>query len=188
MTSGNSAPRRRSRWKIAIGILVVVLALFGGVGGAALHQSNTNPDFCATCHVMAPNVESYYTSNHLDNVHYQAGVHCKDCHNVTLQEEIQFGIDAITGNYQILPDGTLPKREYGDEMCTQCHISREWVALGTDWLGEWNPHGTNMGVFECQTCHISHGEQINHCATCHTNRSAQRMIEDRNTPHKIRSR
>jgi len=186
MTKDNQAPRSRRRWKIAIGILVGVLALFGGVGGAALYQSNTNPEFCATCHVMKPNVESYLTSNHLDNVHYRAGVQCKDCHDVTLGEEIQFGIDAVTGNYQILEDGTLPKREFDDEFCTKCHISKEWVALGTDWLGSWNPHTDSMGTFSCQTCHISHGEQINLCATCHANRSAQRMIENRDTPHKIR--
>lgn len=186
MASEASTPRKRRRWKIALGIVVGVVALFGGVGGAALHQSNTNPQFCATCHVMEPNVESYYTSNHLDNVHYQAGVQCKDCHTVSVAEEIQFGLDAITGNYKIQADGTLPKREFGDELCTQCHISKEWVAQGTDWLGRWNPHSTYMGDFACSECHVSHGDQIDTCSTCHANTSAQRMIENRDNPHKIK--
>jgi len=134
---------------------VVILALFGGVGGAALHQSNTNPEFCATCHVMEANVESYYTSNHLDNIHYRAGVQCKDCHDLSVTEEIGFGVDAIMGNYQVLADGSLPQREFGDEFCTKCHISKEFVALGSDWLGDRNPHGTNMGDFECTACRVS---------------------------------
>ncbi len=171
----------------AVGIILIVvtaLVVIGGAGGGYLvHLSNTSPEFCATCHVMQPNVTSYLTSNHMDNIHQQANVECKDCHDYTLKAEITSGIKFLTGNYTVGTDGELSPVSYTNTMCLECHISNEYVAKQTDFLLR-NPHDNHNGMLSCKTCHISHGEQIDYCSQCHEN-GGQRMtgepIEPRGT-------
>ena len=55
--------------KISVIVNIVVVAIIaGGVGGLVLlHQSDTNPMLCRSCHVMESHVDSYLTSSNLDN-------------------------------------------------------------------------------------------------------------------------
>ncbi len=162
-----------------IAIVVVVVIIFSGM--AVVHQSDTNPSFCGTCHIMQPNVNSYLTGHTLDNVHAQANVECKDCHDYPVSAEISSGINFLVGNYEVNSEGTLNKRTYTDEMCLECHISQEYLAETTDYLFR-NPHNSHWGFMPCSNCHLSHGEQVDYCASCHDN-GGQRMtgdpIEDR---------
>ena len=155
---------------IAVMCVVVVLAASGGF---LIHQSNTNPNLCGSCHVMQPNVQSYLTSKNLDHVHEQAGVACKDCHDYPVQAEIASGVNYLTGNYFVNADGTMPKRTFDDAMCLKCHISPEHLANKTDFLAR-NPHFSHWGDLKCADCHVSHGQQINLCAECHDS-GGQRM-------------
>ncbi|MBN1316257.1 MAG: cytochrome c3 family protein [Anaerolineales bacterium] len=157
--------------------IVIVVLVVAGLGGlAVIHQSDTNPSFCSTCHIMEPNVTSYLNNHTLDNVHYQAGVQCKDCHDYPVQAEIASGFNYVIGNYEINSQGEINKREYTDEMCLDCHISQQYVADSTDFLFR-NPHDSHWGFMPCSECHISHGEQIDYCAACHDN-GGQRMTGD----------
>lgn len=178
-TTTAAEPKRRNWLPIMIAaniVLVIGIAVFAG-SAVVIHQSDTNPEFCASCHIMQPNVTSYLTSNNLDNVHAEAGVMCKDCHSdYQIPQEIEGAVNFLTGSYIVDENGELPQRTFGDQICTQCHISREYMERATDFLF-YNPHGTLMGVFECSTCHISHGEQRDYCSECHTN-GGQRMIGD----------
>ena len=85
--------------------VIANIILVAGVGialasMAIIHQSDTNPEFCSTCHIMEPYVESYLPSHPMDNVHAQAGVQCKECHSdYDIPAEIESGIKFITGNY-----------------------------------------------------------------------------------------
>lgn len=176
---------KKRGWTIT-GVAAVVLAILiagTGTGGYLVHLSNTSPEFCATCHIMQKNVDSYLSSNDMDNIHAQANVECKDCHDYPIPAEISSGIRFITGNYSVNPEGELLKVAYDDEMCLQCHISDEFLASTTDFL-HLNPHKSHNGELDCKTCHISHGDQINFCGTCHDN-GGQRMtgeeIERRST-------
>lgn len=177
----NRQPRtRRNRW-LLFSIVVNVIIIVGVVGvagaSAVIHQSDTNPEFCASCHIMQPNVDSYLTSNHLDNVHAEAGVQCKECHSdYGVPEEIVSGLNFVTGNYTVNSEGHILKRDFDDDICTQCHGDMDSVARSTDFLF-YNPHASGMGDFTCDTCHVSHGEQIDYCSECHEN-GGQRMIED----------
>lgn len=165
---------KKQVWTI-VGIVAIVLVIAGGAtGGYLLHLSNTSPEFCATCHIMDKNVNSYLTSNDLDNIHNQADVQCKECHDYPIPAEINSGIRYLTGNYTVGADGELLPIAYGDEMCLQCHISYEHMAASTDFL-ERNPHDSHNGQLECKTCHVSHGDQIDYCSTCHDN-GGQRII------------
>ena len=160
--------------------LVLVIGIAAAIGGmAVIEQSDTNPAFCGTCHVMQANVNSYLTSNHLDNVHQQAGVQCKECHDYPLMAEIASGVNYMTGNYEVVSadNPALAKRTFGEEMCTKCHGTMEQVARKTDYL-KFNPHDAEaMGSFTCSDCHVSHGAQIDTCGECHSN-GGQRLIED----------
>lgn len=159
---------------IIANIVLVVAAVGGLVALELLHQSDTNPSFCATCHIMEKNVNSYLTGPNLDHVHDLAGVQCKECHEYPVDAEIASGIKFVTGNYEVGDDGELLKRKYGDEMCLQCHISYDNVAKRTADLDK-NPHKSHLGELPCSTCHISHGEQVDYCAQCHDN-GDQEMI------------
>jgi len=158
-------------------IVMVIGVLVAIAGAAIIHQSDTNPTFCATCHIMQDKVDSYLNGTNLDHIHAEAGVTCKECHSdYTIPDEINGAVAYITSNYAVDENGQLPQRDFGDEICTQCHGSRENVEIQTDFL-YYNPHFTRMGIFTCNTCHLSHGEQIDYCSTCHLN-GGQRMIGD----------
>jgi hypothetical protein len=77
-------------------------------------------------------------------------------------------------------DGKLPQHKYNSTMCTKCHISEAHVAQLTDFLPK-NPHNSHNGELPCNTCHVSHGAQIDFCAECHSN-GGQRMIGQPATP------
>ena len=160
---------------IVANIVLVVAAVGGLVALGLIHQSDTNPSFCATCHIMDKNVQSYLTSPNLDHVHDLAGVECKECHEYPVQAEIASGIKFITGNYEVGDDGELPKRKYGNEMCLQCHISYENVQAKTADM-EKDPHNSHLGELACSTCHVSHGEQIDYCAQCHDHGDQEMIV------------
>jgi hypothetical protein len=173
----NQPRKMKPNWvKISIGanIAVVTIAVLLAAGFYVVHLSNTSPQFCGTCHIMQPNVTSYLTSSNLDHVHQQAGVQCKECHDYPLSAEISSGINFISGNYTVDQSGNLKQVKFSDAMCTKCHISEQHVAQLTDYLSK-NPHDSHNWELPCNTCHISHGQQIDYCAQCHDN-GGQRMI------------
>lgn len=167
---------------LTISNIVIIALVAVGLGSmAVIHQSDTNPNLCNTCHIMRPNVDSYLNSDNMDAVHRKAGVQCKECHDYPVSAEIASGVNYLVGNYEVSTEGKILKREYSDEMCLQCHVSQEYVADSTDYLFR-NPHNSHWGFIKCSSCHISHGEQVNYCSSCHDN-GKQRMtgdpIEDR---------
>jgi nitrate/TMAO reductase-like tetraheme cytochrome c subunit len=172
---------KRKKLKIRITttsiLFAICIIMVIGISGFSFHiYIKTNPGFCSTCHNMASHVTSYLTSNHMDNVHAQAGVMCKDCHSdFTVLDETQSLVKYVTGDYKKV----FTKRKYGDDMCLQCHISMEHLAMQTSYLVR-NPHASHWPDLKCVTCHISHGNQVNYCAQCHEN-GGQRMIEKINS-------
>ena len=167
-TADEKAPVKRApNWlKISIfanvAIIAIVAAVFGGM--EVIHQSDTNPLFCASCHNMEKHVDSYLHSDNLDAIHAKASVQCKDCHDYTIAAEIDSGIKYVTGNY----DPSMPKRKFSQDMCLKCHISLEYHADRTDFLTR-NPHFSHWPDLQCTSCHISHGEQVDYCSQCHEN-------------------
>ncbi len=166
-------------WTIGgIAVVVLILVVVGiTTGGSLVYLSNTSPEFCGSCHIMQKNVKSYLSSNHMDHVHAQANVQCKDCHDYSIPAEIYSGISYAIGNYTVNSKGELLKVSYTDDMCLKCHISDDYMANATDFLHR-NPHKNHNGDLDCKACHISHGEQINYCGTCHDN-GGQRMTGEK---------
>ncbi|MAT41915.1 MAG: hypothetical protein CL609_06210 [Anaerolineaceae bacterium] len=175
---------KKVKISFGVGIILIFLVVAASAsGGYLLHLSNTSPEFCGSCHLMDENVNSYLTSNHLDNVHFQAGVECKECHDYSVGAEISSGVNFLLGNYSVSPNGELLKVQYDDQMCLDCHISYEFMGRATDYLFR-NPHNNHNGELECRACHMSHEEQIDFCSSCHSN-GGQRMIEDETTEREI---
>lgn len=151
--------------------IFVLVVLFSGLGITTVDQySHSTPQFCASCHNMENHVESYLSSKHLDNIHYQANVGCKDCHsNYTVSDEISSFWKYVIGDY----DRVHKKHKFEDDMCLTCHISAAYRAAQTDHLRR-NPHLSHWPELRCGSCHIAHGEQIDYCSRCHEN-GGQRM-------------
>ena len=116
MVVKNRKNRKLGVWAI-VGIIAAALAVVGGAGGGYLiHLSNTNPEFCATRHIMDKNVSSYLVSNDLDNIHYQANIACKDCHDYPIPAEIRSGVKFVLGDLHCRRE-----RRSAQSDLSQCH-------------------------------------------------------------------
>lgn len=173
------------KWRLGIIIGLVVGGLvWGGVAGAtrALEYAAEDPSTCGTCHIMQPNVNSYYESNFIDNVHAKAEpiVKCKDCHQVTLIQRIKELITFATGQY------ATPLRQHvrAQEFCIGCHPAKEITDfirsrpefaenpllsyhLATEG-GKKGCRDPSAELVQCQDCHRVHRAGVNYCATCHS--------------------
>jgi nitrate/TMAO reductase-like tetraheme cytochrome c subunit len=179
------AGKKSRKQNLTIAGMAALFLIIAGLAfsGYAIHQSNTNAEFCASCHIMERNVTSYLSSNHLDNIHAQANVACKECHDYPLSAEISSGIKYVLGDYSVDADGELQAVQYSNDICLKCHINYSHLAESTDFLAK-NPHDSHNGQIACKTCHVSHGEQIDYCSDCHDN-GGQRMVEE-DTPRETK--
>jgi cytochrome c nitrite reductase small subunit len=163
-------PVKKTNWlKISIiaNIVLVVIIAVGVASVAVINQSNTNPQFCATCHLMKQYVDSYTSSTNLDHLHAQATIQCKQCHDYPLSSEISSGIKFVTGNYYVpLGFDKLATKEF----CLKCHGSYTKIAELTanyDPDSGRNPHQSHNGELDCFNCHKSHGQSQLYCSQCH---------------------
>lgn len=177
MEATSQDKEQRKRKNIGSGGIAFITILFINVvviGGFGVDRySRQNPEFCSICHNMQSHVETYTSSNMLDNIHFQAGVGCKDCHsNYTLLDEMTSMWRYVTGDYE----NVMAKRKFDDAMCTACHISMDYLAANTDYLVR-NPHQSHWPDVRCGACHLSHDRQVDYCSRCHDN-GGQRLTGD----------
>ena len=150
---------KRSKWVIA-GVTVVVLAVLG-VAGWNYHEQ---PQFCATCHAMQPYLESWNGSELLAHTHAAEDIACLDCHEPTIQQQVEEFVANVTGHYS----EPLRERKFPKEGCLACHEHGSYAELVTvtqDW--ERNPHNSHWGEMECYLCHNMHRPSVMYCAQCH---------------------
>lgn len=141
-------------------VLFVLLVLANAI--YALWEASYNPSFCSICHIIRPYVESYRTSEHTDNIHYQANVGCKECHVTTPIDALGEVVAYVTGNYQ----EPLSERRVENDVCLTCHRSYESLAERTAHLSR-NPHDSHWPNVRCTLCHKAHRPSENYCAQCH---------------------
>lgn len=116
--------------KTAIWVVAVLLAL-GAVGAfvmwgpPAVGEQFAKPEFCARCHVMKPQYESWQASNHsqLES--------CNDCHlpnNNFVRHWFWDGVvgvrDVVEFNFNLIPEHIDIKPRSADwvqENCYRCH-------------------------------------------------------------------
>jgi nitrate/TMAO reductase-like tetraheme cytochrome c subunit len=166
-------PAKKTNWlKISIiaNIVLVVVIAVGAASWAMMRASDTDPKFCASCHIMKPMVDSYLSdkSTSLDHLHEKATIQCKQCHDYPLSKEIASGINFITGNYTMpLSYNKIATKEF----CLKCHGSYDKLAKLTanyDPDSGRNPHESHNGELDCYNCHKSHGQSTLYCSQCHS--------------------
>lgn len=178
--AGSAAAKGKGkrRWPIVVGVVAVVLVC-AGIGFNAWHNQ---PSFCnAICHTpMDYYVDGYYAgaeTGHasLAAAHEAEGVTCLQCHEATLEAQVNEGTAWISGAYSVNADGSLePQLITADKkQCTAagCHEWQDVVAATENW-GEQqgvNPHASHQGeAIDCSNCHSVHGESNMYCNTCHS--------------------
>jgi nitrate/TMAO reductase-like tetraheme cytochrome c subunit len=161
----------RVRWVIYSSTLALALGLIAIV---LVAEASSQPQFCASCHLMEPYFESWQTSSHSD-------VPCVDCHippGVTNEirkkwEALSMVTSYFTGTY-----GTNPWAEIDDASCLRCHQRRllSGQELFADVVFDHQPHLTELrqGMkLRCTSCHsqIVQGLHItvttSTCILCH---------------------
>ena len=145
--------KRGVRWAI-IGIVAIAVIAAAGAGFWVWHEQ---PRFCADlCHIMQPYEDTWASSPYEVHVHAEAGVECLDCHEPTIEEQVQEVIAYVTGDYE----QPLREARLEQETCLSCkdHDSYPELAEATsDW--ERNPHASHWGDMECNLCHKKHRDQ-----------------------------
>lgn len=163
--------RSTGTWPVIVLVLVLSLNLAVIAALSVDHYSRTSARFCASCHIMKPYADSYQASDHMDSIHRQAHVGCRDCHaGYTVLDELE----SVWRYYGWGDDQELLGRRVFDQaMCTRCHISMQYHAARTDFLVR-NPHLSHWPDLVCGDCHPAHADQIDYCSYCHDN-GGQRM-------------
>ncbi len=155
-----------SRKKIIAIILLAVVAV-GGVGAVGFWQYHERPEFCATCHIMQPYLESWQESDYGAYAHATHDVTCLECHEPTIDQQVNELVVYVQGDYEI----PLQEREYPMEFCFDCHEPNEHtsyeevVELTADL--DLNPHDSHVGQPDCGICHKMHELSEDYCAECH---------------------
>lgn len=177
--TGEDTPEHRisrgpRRWMVIGGVAVAVLALLG-VGFSVWHKQ---PSFCGTvCHTpMTAYVDTYESDDEaLLITGHSKNMVCIDCHEGTIDQQVQEGMTWVAGDYTVGDDGrivtdvTLGTAEF----CEECHDDYEEIVEATaDWPGaageaEINPHVSHFGKIDCGYCHSMHGASTMYCNNCH---------------------
>jgi len=151
---------------VVIAVLLGVVVI-GGVGAVGMWQYHEQPEFCATCHIMDPYLESWQASDYGAAAHAAEDVACLDCHEPTVQQQMDELVMYVQGDFAV----PLEEREFGVEFCFDCHEANEHtgyeeVIQRTAGL-EINPHDSHLGEMDCSTCHKMHKPSEDYCAQCH---------------------
>lgn len=158
---GNEALKRRKTWVFGVIAAVAVLAVIAGVGLWKYHEQ---PQFCATCHIMQPYLDSWKNPGLLAHGHAEAGVTCLECHEPTLKQQVEELVKYVTADYQT----PLKQRKFSMDWCFRCHEHGTYAELAERTADrERNPHDSHYGQLECRLCHRVHQTSELYCATCH---------------------
>jgi len=145
------------------------LVLFiAAIGGGVLWNYHDEPEFCTTCHIMDPYLESWASPPLLANAHAEYDLSCLDCHPFQIMESAREVIVYVLGNYE----DPLREREFSQEWCFQCHEHGSYEELKgrtAEMLEtvDRNPHDSHLGELRCSICHKMHRLSDDFCAQCH---------------------
>ena len=145
-------------------IVAVVCVVVGLVASAlvGLRDMAQRPEYCATCHLMQPYVDSWKDSTYLASTHGKLGIPCQVCHAQTMGDLAGEVVSTVRHSYdEPLKEIKLPKED-----CLRCHGSYQVLAERTKGL-RLNPHASHLGELDCQVCHKMHKESIDYCSQCH---------------------
>lgn len=148
-------------------MLLILGACISFCSLAIMSSVSAKPSFCASCHNMQPEYDSYRQGNLLAKKHADADVTCHDCHEPSLAQQMDEGFKFVTGNYE----EPMPKYGFSNEQCLKCHDFND-VKQATAFYGEANPHASVHAEGneppQCEDCHsVHHLQSTKKCNTCH---------------------
>lgn len=152
---------KRSNGIILVIAAVIVALIAVGLAGWNYHKQ---PQFCSICHIMEPYVQSLQSPGQYAYIHGEAGLACLDCHEASLQQQIEELKIYLQGDYK----DPLRERRYPQDWCFQCkeHGTYDELAERTSDRRR-NQHASHFGEMECYTCHKMHRESELYCTYCH---------------------
>ena len=192
--------KKRKKWPVVVGVVVAVLV----VAGAGFFVWHEQPSFCnAICHTpmdaYLPTYEAEVDQAGIDKwgnevtnsrammaaLHRAEGDNttCLGCHVPTLGEQIQEGMNWVTGNYEVyhtqagltvptektLEDLVAARGLEPDQFCLNesCHnMTRDDLIQATSDMKR-NPHVAQHGEVACGECHKAHRASVMYCSNCH---------------------
>jgi cytochrome c nitrite reductase small subunit len=147
-----------------LGIGAAVFVVVAGLAGFGLWKYHEQPEFCATCHIMQPYLESWQSSDWMAHAHAKEDVACLDCHEATIQQQVNELFLFVTQQYET----PLRERRFETEKCLSCHEHgsyEELIARTAD--KDRNPHDSHWGEMDCRMCHKAHRDSVDYCSSCH---------------------
>lgn len=147
----------------AVALIVGAVTL----GGLGLHYSNA-PQFCATCHTVAPSYDTWAASSHKD-------VSCVDCHvrgTVTgwVHDKAYAGTkDVLRTIFGLATDPHNLNATVYSEMCLGCH--REILRVSEVAARDLPPPVRDVGLIMSHRAHMdafAARGQGEGCTTCHS--------------------
>jgi nitrate/TMAO reductase-like tetraheme cytochrome c subunit len=116
-------PKRLKRWLVRLLIVFVGLSLFGGALVGVAEYKTSQPDFCASCHIMEP----YYKSWQADMHGGKLGIYCVDCHyapgeKTTVKAKLR-GLSQVASYVSGRYGATRPRAHVDNASCltSKCH-------------------------------------------------------------------
>jgi nitrate/TMAO reductase-like tetraheme cytochrome c subunit len=161
-----------------LAILVVVALGVAFAGYRAYSYVEHDPDFCASCHLMAAAWHTWKEGPHKN-------VNCKVCHEQNIQDRARIVWRWATSDIKNVP----PHTKLARRVCEECHLNDKsnWPQIrktagheihvardNLECLACHLPslHATKPTTKECTTCHSKASMNIGgmkafHCTTCH---------------------
>ena len=158
----------RKRPLFLLGLLAVLF--LGGVLSYKVMDATVmaKPAFCASCHNMEYEYNTYTEEGWLAHKHAEAGLTCHDCHEPSIGQQLNEGWLFVTGQYE----NPLPQYGFKNEQCLSCHKWEDVVAKTTAKYGNKSPHNGEHEAGneppQCMDCHsVHHKQNLQKCNSCH---------------------
>ncbi|OCA88252.1 cytochrome C [Bacillus sp. FJAT-27225] len=144
-----------NKWKLGFVLLFALIAMSGTVYGAIAFTSN--PSFCASCHEMAPEYQTFKASAHSEikctQCHIEPGAKNMVLHKIESMKEVYYHVVGP-------PDPIVQTVPVMKVNCGQCHSDNRLVTATGDLKVNHKEH-VKEGV-PCITCHagVAHGKVV----------------------------
>jgi len=116
-------PRRLKRWLVRLLLVFFGLSLFGGGLVGVAEYKTSQPQFCASCHILGP----YYASWQADVHGGKLGIYCVDCHyapgeKTTIKAKLR-GLSQVASYVSGRYGATRPRAHVDNLSCltSKCH-------------------------------------------------------------------
>ncbi|ALC88788.1 cytochrome C [Bacillus sp. FJAT-18017] len=144
-----------NKWKLGFVLMFALIAMSGTVYGAIAFTSN--PSFCASCHEMAPEYQTFKASAHSEikctQCHIEPGAKNMVLHKIESMKEVYYHVVGP-------PDPIVQTVPVMKVNCGQCHSDNRLVTATGDLKVNHKGH-VKEGV-PCITCHagVAHGKVV----------------------------